>query len=149
MQHRQTKWTSSSDILCAWFVLCFGKRCSAIKLCLRPSFFHPCTVRNPTICIPTSTLPQSCIPECKHWYQSATQLVVPITTEENTGQHGSAVPGWQASLVCTQSIQQWASSSSHSARSVFTGLFWSRGRTPPGSQLIGWESCVPVESGQS
>lgn len=85
----------------------------------------------------------------KHWYQSATQLVVPITTEENTDQRGSAVPGWQASLVCTQSSQQWASSSSHSERSVFTVLFWSRGRTPPGPELIGWESCVPVASGKS
>lgn len=70
--------------------------------------------------------------EHKHWYQSATQLVVPITTEENTDQHGSAAPGSQAFLVYTQSIQKRASSSSHSGRSVFTVLFWSRGRTPPG-----------------
>lgn len=85
----------------------------------------------------------------KHWYQSAAQLVVPLTTEENTGQHGSAVPGWQVSLVCTQNSYQWAISSSHSACSVFTGLFWSGGRSTPGPQLIGWEGRVPVKSGQS
>lgn len=62
----QTKQTSSSEIVCAWCVLCFGKRCAAIKLYLRPSFFHPCTVRNPTICIPPSTLPPSCIPQCRN-----------------------------------------------------------------------------------
>lgn len=38
---------------------------------------------------------------------------MPITTEDNTGQRGSAVPGWQAFLVCTQSFHQWASSTSH------------------------------------
>lgn len=51
-------------------------------------------------------------------------------------------------LFVHKAFKQRARSSSHSGRSVFTGLFWSRGRTPPGPQLIGWESCVPVKPSQ-
>lgn len=71
----------------------------------------------------------------RHWYQSATQLVVPITTEDNTGQHGSAGPGWQASLVCTQSIQQWASSTSQCIYWVI--LVQGRDPSSPSSYWLG------------
>lgn len=62
----------------------------------------------------------------RHWYQC--HSVVPITTEDNTAQRGSAVPGWQTSLVCTQSIHQWASSTSH----CIYWVIFAQGQDPSG-----------------
>lgn len=126
-------------------VLCFGKRHLVVLIMLSPSI----SLWKPTIISPLSILCYMPLYYAQKHKTLVSKCHSASRASHNIGQHGSAVPGWQASLVCTQSSYQWTVSSSHSARSVFTGLFWSRGRTSLSPRPIGWKGCCLVRPGES